>query len=262
MENEETTNGRLLAVENLLRVHQVEVTGAVSPATLVFLHDALGSVDQWGDFPRELALRCNLNAVVYDRAGHGGSSPMLHTRDGAYLHREALEVLPELLQQLRIEVPILVGHSDGGSIALIYAAYHQPLAIITEAAHVFVEEITLEGIKKAQLQKDRFIRKLSPFHGDKAETLFGAWADTWTEDGFRNWNIEGLLPRITCPALVIQGSEDQYGSDEQIRGIVSGIGARAEGFRVENCGHVPHRQAEQVVLQRMSTFIEKILKGE
>lgn len=260
MENEEITNGRLLAVENLLRVHQVEVTGAVSPATLVFLHDALGSVDQWGDFPRKLALRCNLNALVYDRAGHGGSSPLLHTRDEAYLHREALEILPELLRQLQIKNPILVGHSDGGSIALIYAAYHQPVAIITEAAHVFVEEITLEGIRKAQLQKDRFIRKLAVYHGDKTEALFDAWANTWMRDGFRNWNIEGSLPRITCPALAVQGSEDQYGSDEQVRRIVNGIGTRAEAFRMKNCGHIPHLQAEPAVLKRMSRFIEKILR--
>ena len=137
------TNGNLQVLQNSLRVQQLAVEGSPASPTLVFLHDALGSVAQWRGFPLKLALRSGLNAVVYDRCGHGESGPLLQTRNKEYLHREALETLPELLQQLEIQRPILIGHSDGGTIALIYAAYHQTMAIITEAAHAFVEEITL-----------------------------------------------------------------------------------------------------------------------
>ena len=255
------TNGNLQVLQNNLRVHQVAVEASAALPTLVFLHDALGSIAQWKDFPQKLALRCGLNAVVYDRSGHGGSGPLLQTRNKEYLHREALEILPDLLDQLQIRNPILIGHSDGGTIALIYAAYHQPAAIITEAAHAFVETITLEGIRKAVSRKGRLISKLLPYHGEKTEDLFDAWANTWLDEGFRDWSMESLLPRITCPSLIMQGSEDQYGSEEQVRCITEGIGPGAEPFWVEHGGHVLHRQAEEAVLGKMAAFIEKTLRA-
>ena len=261
MKEDELFNGHLVVVENRLRVQRVEVVQEEFSPTLIFLHDALGSIAQWKDFPRKLALRCGLNAVVYDSSGHGGSGPLLQTRNKEYLHREALEILPELLQQLRIQRPILIGHSDGGTIALIYAAYHQPAAIITEAAHAFVEAITLEGIRKAVSRKGRLISKLLPYHGEKTEDLFDAWANTWLDEGFRDWSMESLLPRINCPSLIMQGSEDQYGSEEQVRCIAEGIGPGAEPFWVEHAGHVPHRQAEEAVLGKMAAFIEKTLRA-
>ncbi|MCB0563707.1 MAG: alpha/beta hydrolase [Phaeodactylibacter sp.] len=252
------TNGNLQVLQNSLRVQQLAVEGSPASPTLVFLHDALGSVAQWRGFPLKLALRSGLNAVVYDRCGHGESGPLLQTRNKEYLHREALETLPELLQQLEIQRPILIGHSDGGTIALIYAAYHQTMAIITEAAHAFVEEITLKSIREAVSRKGRLIQKLAHFHGDKTEALFDAWADTWLDEGFRDWSMEALLPRITCPALIIQGQQDQYGSGRQLNRIVKGIGPNAESFWIEHCGHVPHRQAEDALLKKMAAFIEKI----
>ncbi|MCO6477458.1 MAG: alpha/beta hydrolase [Phaeodactylibacter sp.] len=261
MKEKALTNGHLVVAENRLRVRQVEVTEKEAQPALVFLHDALGSVAQWKDFPVKLALRCRLNAIVYDRIGHGRSSPLLQTRNKEYLHREALEILPELLQQLRIQKPILIGHSDGGTIALIYAAYHQPAAIITEAAHAFVEDITLEGIRQAVSRKGHLISKLAQYHGDKTEALFDAWADTWLDEHFRGWSMEGLLPRITCPSLIIQGSEDQYGSEEQARRIAGGIGRSAETLLVKRCGHTPHRQAEEFVLDKMAAFIEETLRA-
>lgn len=257
MKDIETTALHLETAQHRLYIQQVKVKGAAASPTLVFLHDALGSVAQWRGFPEKLAGRCRLNAVVYDRAGHGRSEELPPPRNKEYLHREALEILPELLQQLRIQQPILIGHSDGGSIALIYAAYHQPIAIITEAAHTFVEEVALKGIRKALSQKGHLVERLSAYHGDKTETLFDAWAYTWLDADFRDWSLEGLLPRITCPALILQGSEDEYGSEEQLKRIVAGIGPAAEAFRVEQCGHIPHRQAEEAVLEKMAAFIEK-----
>ena len=258
MKDEERIMVQLPSEHSHLQVKQVKIEKSTSSPTLVFLHDALGSIAQWKKFPEKLATRCRLNAIVYDRFGHGGSGPLQCTRSEEYLHREALETLPALLRQLGITRPILIGHSDGGTIALIYAAYHQPAAIITEAAHAFVEEVTLEGILKAVSGKAVIVRKLKQYHGTKTEALFDAWADTWLDDNFRHWSMEGLLGRINCPALVMQGEEDEYGSEAQVARIVSGIGPNAEAFWIENCGHVPHRQAEEVVLKKMASFIEKI----
>ncbi|MCB0561553.1 MAG: alpha/beta hydrolase [Lewinellaceae bacterium] len=255
------TNGNLQVLQNNLRVHQVAVEASAALPTLVFLHDALGSIAQWKGFPLKLALRSGLNAVAYDRCGHGGSGPLLQTRNKEYLHREALEILPDLLQQLQIPNPILIGHSDGGTIALIYAAYHQPTAIITEAAHAFVEEITLQGIREAVSRKGLLLQKLTRYHGAKTEALFNAWADTWLDEGFRDWSLEALLPRINCPALIIQGQQDQYGSEQQLGRIVNGIGPSANAVRIKHCGHTPHRQAEEAVLEEMAAFIETVVSG-
>ncbi|MCB9053901.1 MAG: alpha/beta hydrolase [Lewinellaceae bacterium] len=261
MKDKERISVHLPAEHHHLQVKQVSVSGSASSPTLIFLHDALGSIAQWGSFPEKLANRCRLNAFIYERAGHGNSSFLPRVRNKEYLHREALEILPELLQQLRIQRPILIGHSDGGTIALIYAAYQQPTAIITEAAHAFVEEITLDGIRDALSRKAFLLPKLARFHGDKTEALFDAWADTWLDGHFQDWSMESLLPRITCPALIIQGSEDQYGTMEQVRRIVNGIGPGAEAFEIKQCGHIPHRQAEGIVLEKMAVFIEKTLRA-
>ena len=261
MKNNGFTGGQYQIILGDLHVQNIEPEGAMDAPTLVFLHDALGSIAQWGGFPLKLALRTGLKAVVYDRLGHGKSSPLDHARNQEYLHREALEILPELLKELRIQQPILIGHSDGGSIALIYAAYHRPTAVITEAAHVFVEDITLEGIRSAYTRRKSLLQQLRKYHGDKTDSLFQAWYKTWLNPKFRNWNLEGLLSRIQCPTMAIQGRQDQYGTEEQIERIIKGIGPEASPLWIEQCGHIPHREAEEAVLSSTAMFIEKHIKG-
>ncbi|HET9702216.1 MAG TPA: alpha/beta fold hydrolase, partial [Burkholderiales bacterium] len=168
-----------------LLARSLSLTGdaAKRSPTLVFLHEGLGSTGQWRDFPRALAERTGLPALLYDRQGYGGSDPLYSPRSARYLHREALEVLPEVLERCGVDDVILVGHSDGGSIALLYAAAHpqRVRGAVTEAAHVFVEEETLAGIRAAgdAWRNTQLKEKLARYHGSKTHALFHAWHDTW-----------------------------------------------------------------------------------
>jgi pimeloyl-ACP methyl ester carboxylesterase len=225
--------------------------------TIVFLHEALGSVAQWRDFPKLVAQRTPLNVFAFDRLGHGLSDPMLKKRDAHYLHDEAWEMTPSVFAHFGIEKPILLGHSDGGSIALLYASRFPTRAIITEAAHVFVEPITLHGIEEALTRKAFLIDRLKRYHGDKTEELFYAWADTWLDKSFENWNIEGFLTQIKCKSLIIQGENDEYGTVEQVQRIGYGIGENAEIMMIPDCGHMPHRDAENIVLTVVGKFISR-----
>ena len=156
----------------------------------------------------------------------------------------------------------LIGHSDGGSISLIFGAERPGFlkGIITEAAHVFVEPLTVAGIYRVEEAFQRGeMGGLARYHGDKMENIFRAWADTWLSDWFQSWNIEGLLPAITSPALVIQGRDDQYGTERQVRAIVSGVSGRVESVLLDNCGHSPHKEMPGEVLDAMSRFIRRIV---
>jgi pimeloyl-ACP methyl ester carboxylesterase len=223
--------------------------------TIVFLHEALGSVAQWRDFPKLVAENTPFNVFAFDRLGHGLSDPILKKRDAQYLHVEAWEMTPSVFLHFGIENPILLGHSDGGSIALLYASRFPTRAIITEAAHVFVEPITLHGIKEALIRKAFLIDRLKRYHGDKTEDLFLAWSDTWLDKSFENWNIEAFLTEIKCKSLIIQGENDEYGTVEQVLRIEKGIGENAEILMIRGCGHTPHRDAETVVLDKIITVL-------
>jgi pimeloyl-ACP methyl ester carboxylesterase len=224
--------------------------------TIVFLHEALGSVAQWRDFPKLVAESTPLNVFAFDRLGHGLSDPILKKRDAQYLHHEAWEMTPSVFAHFGIEKPILFGHSDGGSIALLYASRFPTRAIITEAAHVFIEPITLRGIEEALTRKAFLIDRLKRYHGNKTEDLFSAWADTWLDKSFGNWNIEAFLKDIKCKSLIIQGENDEYGTVEQVLRIEKGIGENAEILMIPNCGHTPHKDAEMVVLDKIkSVFV-------
>ncbi len=216
----------------------------------------------WGDFPAKLCATTGCSGLVYDRLGYGKSSPLKHTRTIHYLHGYALYELPELLEKLLPDTPyILIGHSDGGSIGLIFSAERPPLlqGIITEAAHIFVEEQTLAGIKVANDAWARGkLRGLSKYHGDKTVTLYHAWSQTWLSDWFKSWNIEYLLPSIEAPLLVIQGADDQYASPDHAACIASKTSGYAHMEIVDTCAHVPHIEAQAVVLQLMADFIARI----
>lgn len=243
----------------------VRLEGATVP-TLVFLHEGLGSIAQWRDFPLAVSLATRLPAVVYERAGHGNADPPDGPRSVNYLHQEALQSLPEVLRQLQIEDVILIGHSDGGSIALIFAAVwpQKVRGIITEAAHVFVEEVTLAGIREAvsTYASTDLPDRLSKYHGSNAETAFRGWSDTWLSPAFRDWNIEKYLPGVCCPVLAIQGRDDEYGTPAQVEAIVSGVSGSVESLVIEDCGHVPHHQAREKVLAKIIRFILSVTKSE
>jgi pimeloyl-ACP methyl ester carboxylesterase len=228
---------------------------------LVFLHDALGSTAQWKDFPELLSKKTGLNTIVFDRQGYGKSASVSKKRGKNYLHEEAQGMLPAFLKKLKIERPILFGHSDGGTIALLYASRFHPLAIVCEAAHVLVEPETVNGIKKALAQKDLLIAKLKKYHGDQSQTLFEAWSQTWLAPDFADWNIEAQLQTINCPALIIQGEKDEYATLDQLEKIKKGIGEKARSVLIKDCGHIPHLEAQEEVLETTAKFIRNILKS-
>jgi pimeloyl-ACP methyl ester carboxylesterase len=236
-----------------------------SRPVLVFLHEGLGSIGQWRDFPEEICATTGCPALVYDRWGYGGSDPLTQPRRPDYLHDEALLSLPEVLNQCAIHKPILIGHSDGGSIAIIYAGtYHQKVTgVITEAAHVFVEDVTVEGIRSAvEVYESTDLKKrLAKFHGNNTELMFRGWADIWLSPEFRNWNIEKCLPHITCPLLAIQGKDDEYGTPAQVEAIVGKATGPARASMIDNCGHIPHMQATERVFAEMVNFISDLVKG-
>ncbi|MEN9612796.1 MAG: hypothetical protein RLZZ628_3610 [Bacteroidota bacterium] len=239
--------------EMFVKIYQNEPLGEGN--TIVFLHEGLGSVTQWRDFPRMIGESTQYNVFLYDRLGHGNSSATVEKRGLDYLEKEAWEILPPLLQHYGIKNPILVGHSDGGSIALLYAARFPVKKLITEAAHVLVEDLTLAGIREAITRKAFLIERLSRYHGDKTEALWSSWTDTWLSDFFQTWNIEAHLPKITCPSLIIQGEKDPYGTDLQVERIVSGIGAPAKALLIPEMGHTPHYEAKEIVSESIIHFI-------
>ena len=254
------------AAGHRLRVRKLANSSSASRSripVLVFLHEALGSIELWRDFPSILSEATGCDALIYDRWGHGKSDPLDVTRTLSYVHDEALLSLPEVLEKCHIDDCILVGHSDGGSIALIFAAEFPGLArgIITEAAHVFVDHLTLEGIRHAVglYETTDFKQKLSRYHGDNTELIFRGWCDTWLSPEFKYWNIEEYLPRIKCPVLVIQGQDDQYGTVAQVEAITAQVAGPSESLLVSRCAHIPHHQARHTVLQAMTQFILQLL---
>lgn len=229
---------------------------------LVYLHEGLGCTAMWSDFPKLLCGATGCPGLVYDRAGYGKSSALPHTRTIHYLHDYGLRELPALLKSVIPDAPfILIGHSDGGSISLIFGAEHPHClrGIITEAAHVFVDSETINGIKAAVNAWNKGkLTALTKYHGDKTEAVFRAWSETWLAHWFRHWNIEYLLPSIDVPLLAIQGSDDQYASTEQVKSIATRSSGCSHLKIVDNCAHTPHLEAQTVVLKLMSDFIAQI----
>lgn len=241
-----------------LALRRVVPPGGARPDSpvLVFLHEALGCIGMWRDVPQRLAAMTGLEALVYDRHGHGRSGPMPAPRRPGYLEREAFDVLPAVLDACAIDAPVLVGHSDGGSIALLYASRHRARAVVAEAAHVYVEAVTRAGIREAvQAWRETDLpARLARHHGDKTEALFAAWADVWLSDEFRDWNIEDCLPRIACPVLVIQGADDEYATAAHPQSIAAGVAGDARVMMVPGCRHIPHFQAADRVLPAIAEF--------
>jgi len=235
-------------------------TAASNRPTLVLLHEGLGSVAMWRDFPGRLAHATGCNALVYSRHGYGNSDPLATPRAVRYMHEEALVVLPELLDALAIERPILVGHSDGGAIALIHAgsAIRPVVAVVTMAAHVLVEDISVASIAAAKIafETTDLRAKLARYHAD-VDSAFWGWNRIWLDPDFRAWNIEAHLRGIACPVLAIQGEDDEYGTMEQMRRIGAQV-RDVELVELEDCRHSPHKDQPEAVLDVITRFVDRV----
>ncbi len=248
-----------------VRGHRIEYeridVGASARPTLVLLHEGLGSVAMWRDFPGRLAHATGCDALVYSRHGYGKSAALTAPREVRYMHDEALLALPELLDTLSIPRPILVGHSDGGSIALIHAgaAVRPVAAVVTLAAHVLVEDISVASIAAAKTAYETtdLRAKLGRYHAD-VDSAFWGWNRIWLDPDFRAWNIEEYLPRITCPVLAIQGEDDEYGTREQMRRIGAQV-PDVDLVELEDCRHSPHKDQPESVLAAITRFVDRVV---
>ncbi|HVV94656.1 MAG TPA: alpha/beta hydrolase [Hyphomicrobiales bacterium] len=223
---------------------------------ILLLHEGLGSVSMWRDFPASLAERTGRRVVAWSRQGYGRSDPMPGPFAPDYMHREA-EKLPTLMDALGLERAHLFGHSDGGSIALIAAAHHPAriASLILEAPHVHVERITHDSIAavKEVFAATDLAQRLGRHHADPAHS-FRLWNDIWLDPRFRDWSIEALLPRIRAPALLIQGQGDEYGTLDQLDRIEAALPA-ARRLELASCGHSPHRDQPDAVLAAVAAFL-------
>jgi pimeloyl-ACP methyl ester carboxylesterase len=229
-------------------------------ATIVMLHEGLGSIAMWRDFPEQLAQSTGCGVLLYSRYGHGKSQRLAEKRTVDFMHHEAQVVLPQLLDCFQIRRPILLGHSDGGSIALIYAGTQPDAvrALVLEAPHLFVEDVCIQSIERiGKLYTTSALRNSVQRYHDHPDEMFWRWTEIWLSPEFRAWNIEEYLGRITCPLLVIQGEEDEYGTVAQVQAITKRLPA-AESLLIRKCGHAPHRGQAEVTLEAVSKFIARL----
>ncbi|AOY88389.1 alpha/beta hydrolase [Marinobacter salinus] len=228
--------------------------------TLVFLHESLGNIALWRKFPERLAKATGFDALLYNRLGYGRSSDEPLPRPYDYQEREGSVLLPRLLEELGLEDVVLIGHSDGGSIALIAAGALGPRAhaLVTMAAHVYADYLTVEGIQEmmARYRETDLREKLHRYHGDRTDDVFKAWHTVWLDEGFqKSMNFRDWLAAIECPAMIIQGEEDEYGVPEQVTDIVAGIGAAAIPLFLPDTGHSPHLEQPDLLLEQVCDFL-------
>lgn len=247
------------AAGHRLRAQWIGPGPAPDEPTLVFLHEGLGSIPQWRGFPEDLCRASGFSGLVYERWGYGGSDLLVLPRPKDYLKREAEQTLPDVLAACGIDRPVLIGHSDGGTIALLYAAAfpERAVACIAEAAHVFVEDKAVGEIQGVvgRWEHGELKERLARHHGDNTETMFRGWAETWLSPEFRDWTMIERLPAIVCPVLVIQGEDDEHGTVAQVTAIADGVSGPAETWVIPDCGHSPHIEARAAVCRRMADFI-------
>ncbi len=237
---------------------------------MIFLHEGLGSVAMWKDFPQRLCEAANCRGLVYSRPGYGKSSPRAEDESWQpdFMHQQAFEVLPALLKALNIDTavqkPWLFGHSDGGSIALLFAAKYpmNTMGTIVLAPHILVEEISISSIEKAKLayQTTDLHSKLARFHND-VDSAFWGWNDIWLSPEFRHWNLTQAIKTITCPLLAVQGLDDEYGTMEQIHGIKRVL-PHTQLLVLNNCGHSPHRDQPNVLIEACTAFILSVVSPQ
>ncbi len=234
------------------------IPGDLARPTLVFLHEGLGCVTLWRDFPDKVAAGLGARALIYSRFGYGQSDGLLARNTLRFMHDEALDILPALLDRLGIERPLLIGHSDGASIALIHAAASgRPVhGLVLMAPHVFIEAICLESIARI---RDTYLgtdlkQRLAKYHAHVDDAFLG-WADTWLLPEFRSWSIEDLLPAVTRPMLLIQGRDDEYGTLAQLDRIEARVKGPTSRLVLADCGHSPQRDQEAAVIEAIAAFV-------
>ena len=246
------------------RLEYVRQPGSGLAPTIVMLHEGLGSVSMWRDFPQRVADTTGHAVVAYSRQGYGRSSPLAAPRSVRFMHDEALVVLPQVLDALEIRRPILLGHSDGGSIALIHAggSGREVAGLVLLAPHVMVEDVSIASIAQARsaYAQGDFRARLGRHHDD-VDGAFRGWNDVWLRPEFRGWSIEEYLPQITCPVLAIQGEEDEYGTMEQVDRIGRAI-PHARILKLARCGHSPHRDRAEDVLEAIRGFVGGVLMAD
>lgn len=234
-------------------------SGHAHAPVMVFLHEGLGSVTMWKDFPAQLCAALGMRGLVYSRPGYGRSTPRAPNEHWAndFMHRQADEVLPALLAALGVsEAPWLFGHSDGASIALLHACRHPVAGVIVLAPHLMVEQLSVDSIAKA---REAYLHgglreRLARYHDD-VDSAFWGWNDVWLSPAFRRWSIEEEIRAITCPVLALQGLQDEYGTLAHVRGIAERL-TQARVVEIADCGHSPHRDQPQAVIDACRAFVD------
>jgi pimeloyl-ACP methyl ester carboxylesterase len=246
-----------------LEVQRIDTAAGGPRAPLVFLHEGLGSVAMWRDWPHEVCRRSGRGGITYSRRGYGRSDPVPDVRGAGrlapdYMHREALEVLPALLAALAVEAPVLLGHSDGGSIALLHTSVRPVQACVVMAPHVIVEDISLSAIDQARqaFQAGGLRQRLAAYHAD-VEGAFWQWNDAWLNPAFRSFDIRPDCRAITAPVLALQGLDDPYGTLRQINEIAPTRGP-FEAVPIARCGHSPHRDQRELTTGHIVRFLDGI----
>ncbi len=257
------TRDEVIVAGKRLETLWIEPQASARP-TLVMLHEGLGSIALWKDFPQKLAARTGCGVLVYSRYGHGNSDKLMEKRPVRFMHHEGQVVLPELLDKLGIVKPVLIGHSDGGSISLIFGGRYPDAVsgLILEAPHVFVEDLSIASIAQAKITYETtdFPQRLGRYHANVDATFWG-WNNIWLDPAFRSWNIEEYVPRITCPVLCIQGEQDEYGTIAQVEAIRAGA-PQTQIAVLQDCKHSPHRDQEAKTIELMAEFVVGIAKAE
>lgn len=251
--------GRALEVRDL-----PAAPGAEAQPALVFLHEGLGSLSLWRDVPDRVRSACGgPRTVVYSRHGYGRSAPPAAPPGVRYLHHEAHDVLPGLLAQLGVERPVLIGHSDGASIALLHAGAGHPVAgLVLLAPHVFVEDRSVQGIRAAKrAYEEGDLKARLARHHDDVEVAFRGWNDVWLSPAFRSWDITDHLGAIACPVLLVQGAEDAYGTLAQLDAVEAGVRGHVERLVLAGVGHAPQFEAPDAVLAAIAHFVGGLSLG-
>ena len=260
--NVETHDQRIATPHGALFVRQWRLHDAGNASPIVLLHDSLGCVALWRDFPEQLALATRRHVIAYDRLGFGRSDPHPGLLSASFIRDEAQEGFRAVREALGIDDFIAFGHSVGGGMAAgCAAAFPQAChALITESAQAFVEDRTLQGIREAQTafaQPGR-IERLGQYHGDKAECVLHAWMDTWLAPAFKDWTLDDSLRDVSCPALALHGDRDEYGSAAHPQRIVDHVRGPATQVLLPDCGHVPHREQAAEVLELVVNWLADV----
>jgi pimeloyl-ACP methyl ester carboxylesterase len=232
--------------------------------TLVLLHEGLGCVAMWRDFPQKLAARTGYGVLAFSRPGYGKSDPALLPRPLSYMHDDAFQLLPQVLDRAGVKKTILIGHSDGASIATIYAGGRQDFRVrglVLMAPHFFVEDISIKSIAAAKEAYDKgdLRERLKRYHGENVDVAFRGWNNVWLDPGFRAWRIDEYVAHVRVPILIVQGRNDQYGTLAQLELAERDAYSPVDTLILDRCGHSPHIDQPEATLEAIAEFVHRVL---